>query len=371
MLQLSVSSSAPDVGTAPTPAPAKSKNRVLRIVVLALLAIAALVALWWFFFGRYSESTNDAYLQADSVTLAPKIAGNVSEVLVADNQQVKAGQPLVRINDDQYLAKVSEMQAMLLARQASIQRANADITRQQAEIEQAEAKQQSAQVQMHYAEHEFQRYQPLAATGAEAQEHLADLRRSRDQAKADYNANVAAVKAAAAQIQTLKAQISEDTAQLDSSKASLQQSSIDLHDTLITSPIDGVVGNRTVRVGQYVQPGTRLLTVVPTHDVYLVANFKETQMTRMRVGQPATLHVDADPDHDFTGVIESFSPGTGSQFALLPPENATGNFTKIIQRVPVRIRITDTSPARERLLPGMSVTVDVDTHHLQPDQTHE
>lgn len=342
------------------------KKMLLRGIVIILAALALLIFLWWYFIARFSESTNDAYLQADSVTLAPKISGNISEVLVKDNQTVKAGQPLVRINEDQYRARVSEMQAGMKANQAAIDRARADITRQQAEIEQAQARQRSAQVQLRYAEHEYQRYLPLAASGAEAKEHLADLRRSRDAAQADFEANVAAVKAASAQIQTLRAQIVQSEAQLASSGASLQRSDIDLQDTLIRSPIDGVIGNRTVRVGQYVQPGTRLLTVVPTQDIYLVANFKETQMTRIRVGQPVTLHVDAQPGHEFSGVVESVSPGTGSQFALLPPENATGNFTKIVQRVPVKIRITDTSPARNQLLPGMSVTVEIDTHDMSP-----
>lgn len=368
-LAMSTSSTAPDAqGTPVAPAQAPNrKARLLRLIGAIMAVLALLVFLWWYFIARFNESTNDAYLQADSVTLAPKISGNVSEVLVKDNQAVKAGEPLVRINDDQYIARVNEMQAALQANEAAIDRADADIHRQQAQIEQAQAQQQAAQVQLRYAEHEYQRYLPLAASGAEAKEHLADLLRSRDTARADYNANVAAVKAALAQIQTLKAQIEQSKAQVASSKASLSRSDIDLHDTLIRSPIDGVVGDRSVRTGQFVQPGTRLLTVVPVGQIYLVANFKETQLERMRIGQPATLHVDSLPGHDFSAVIDSFSPGTGSQFALLPPENATGNFTKIVQRVPVRIRITDTSALRQQLLPGMSVTVDVDTHHLQQD----
>lgn len=331
-----------------------------------MLCIAAILfTAWWYFFARYAESTNDAYLQADNVTLAPKVSGDVSQVLVGDNQTVRVNQPLVRINDDQYQARVKQMQASLKANEAAIGRARADIIRQQAEIEEAQARLHSAQVQLRYAEREYQRYQPLAASGAEAQQHLSELKRSRDVAQSDYEANVAGVKAASAQIHILKAQIVQSEAEMASSQAGLEQSKIDLNNTLISSPLDGVVGNRSVRVGQYVQAGTRLLTVVPVQNIYLVANFKETQLGRMRTGQPATLHVDALPDHEFSGVVESFSPGTGAQFALLPPENATGNFTKIVQRVPVRIRITDTSEQRKYLLPGMSVTVDIDTHDLR------
>jgi len=173
---------------------------------------------------------------------------------------------------------------------------------------------------------------------------------------------VAAVKSASAQIRTMQAQIEQTKAQLASARANRDQSGIDLRDTVIRSPIDGYVGDRAVRVGQYVQPGTRLLTVVPNDDVYLLANFKETQLTNMHPGQPAVLHVDAIPDYAFRGEVESFAPGTGSLFALLPPDNATGNFTKIVQRVPVRIRITEHTDQLKRLIAGMSVTVDVDTH---------
>lgn len=364
MLYLSVATSAsPAHGDASSSVTRpKPKSKRMRLLLLIAIVVIALVCAVWYFLTRYTESTNDAYLQADSVTLAPKVSGNIVAVLVNDNQLVKAGDPLVRIENDQYQARVNEMQATIKAREAAIERARADITRQQAEIEQAQAQYASAQVQLRYASHEYDRYRPLAASGAEASEHLADLKRSRDAAQADVAANAAAVKAASAQIATLKAQIVQSEAELASSRASLAQSDIDLKNTLVSSPIDGVIGNRTVRVGQYVQPGTRMLTVVPLNDIYLTANFKETQLTNMRPGQPATLHVDALPDLKIKGVVDSFSPGTGSQFALLPPENATGNFTKIVQRVPVKIRINASPEERKRLLPGMSVTVDVDTH---------
>jgi membrane fusion protein (multidrug efflux system) len=165
----------------------------------------------------------------------------------------------------------------------------------------------------------------------------------------------------------MAAQITQARAQLEAARASLRQSQLDLQNTTLVSPLAGRVGDRSVRVGQYVQPGTRLMSVVPVQAVYLEANFKETQMRRMRVGQPATLHVDALRGVDLHGVVDSFAPGTGAQFALLPPENATGNFTKIVQRVPVRIRIETGSETRHLLLPGLSVTVDVDTRSAGDD----
>ncbi len=359
------SEAAPTVNAQPQ---SSKKRRILLRLAFCVVLVLVLASLYWFFIARFNESTDDAYVQADSVTLAPKISGYVTKVLVKDNQWVKAGEPVVQIEDDQYQARLNQASANILADQAAIDQANAEITRQNAQIEQAQAQQRSALVQLNYSNHEYQRYLPLAASGAENQEKLAELRRSRDQAQADYDANVAAVKSASAQIQSMHAQIEQAKAQLASAEANRAQSNIDYHGTVVYSPLDGRVGDRAVRVGQYIQPGTRLLTVVPENDLYLVANFKETQLTHMLPGQKATLHVDAFPGHDFSGVVDSFAPGTGSLFALLPPDNATGNFTKIVQRVPVRIRITDKSDAAKRLLAGMSVTVDVDTHPNQQAQ---
>ncbi|HEY4804602.1 MAG TPA: HlyD family secretion protein, partial [Paraburkholderia sp.] len=181
-------------------------------------------------------------------------------------------------------------------------------------------------------------------------------------------ADAAAVTSSRSQIAALNAQLSQARAQLEAARANAAQSQLDLDNTVVKSALAGRVGDRTVRVGQYVQPGTRMLTVVPVQSTYLTANFKETQIGRMRAGQPVELHVDALPGHTLHGVVDSFSPGTGAQFALLPPENATGNFTKIVQRVPVRIRLETGPDTRSVLLPGMSVTVDVDTRSAREDE---
>jgi membrane fusion protein (multidrug efflux system) len=214
------------------------------------------------------------------------------------------------------------------------------------------------------------RYVPLDVTGAATSEKLAALRNDRDQAEANLAAALAAVKSAQSHLAANTAQLEQARAQIKAGQASVRQSSLDVSDTIIRSAIDGRVGDDTVRVGQFAQPGTRMMTIVPVQQIYLVANFKETQIGRMRIGQPVEIQVDAMPDLDLHGVIDSFSPGTGSQFALLPPENATGNFTKIVQRVPVRIRLQATPATRDRLLPGLSVTVDVDTKHLPERQQH-
>jgi membrane fusion protein, multidrug efflux system len=349
-----------DTPNAAAPPRRKTPGFLLPIgILLAIVAVGALV--YWWLVGRFIQSTDDAYLQADSVTVAPKVNGYVTDVYVGDNVAVKAGDPLVRLDGRQYQAALDQAKATVDARQADIERAQAGIKQQQAAIEQAKAQLQVAQVSARHAEDEVRRYGPLAKTGAESGDQMSVLISNRDQAQATLTADKAALDQAQARIADLNAQIAQAQSQLEAAQASAKQSQLDLQDTLIRSSLDGRVGDRTVRVGQYAQPGTRLMTVVPVQNIYLTANFKETQVGRMRAGQPATLHVDALPDADLHGVVDSFAPGTGSEFALLPPENATGNFTKIVQRVPVRIRINTDAQTLKRLVPGLSVTVDVDT----------
>ncbi|WP_395062276.1 HlyD family secretion protein [Paraburkholderia silvatlantica] len=355
----------PDAAAAPA-------RRGAKRTLLILLGLAALVgaAVWlghWWAVGRFIESTDDAYLQADSVTIAPKVSGYVTDVYVADNQAVKAGDPLVKLDARQYQVALDQARANVDARTADIEHAQAQIEAQRANVAQAQAQQEVAQVSLRHANDEVARYAPLAATGAETTERLAELKSERDKAQATLAADAAAVTSARSQISALNAQLSQARAQLEAARANAAQSQLDLDNTVVKSALAGRVGDRSVRVGQYVQPGTRMLTVVPVQRTYLTANFKETQIGRMRAGQPVELHVDALPGHTLHGVVDSFSPGTGAQFALLPPENATGNFTKIVQRVPVRIRLETGPQTRSVLLPGMSVTVDVDTRSARED----
>ena len=343
-------------------AKAGSRRRVLLLSIAAVAAIAAVVyGVRWWTVGRFIESTDDAYLQADSVTIAPKVSGYVAEVYVTDNQAVTVGQPLVRLDRRQYQAILEQANATIAARKADIERGAAELLQQQANIAQARAQLQGARSAETHAIEEVKRYEPLVATGAETNEKLADLVNARNQAAATVAADIAGVQAAERQPATTQAQIEQARAQLQASEASYRQAQLDTQDTVISSTLAGRVGDRSVRVGQYAQPGTRLMTIVPVQDVYLVANFKETQIGLMRAGQPATIHVDALSGTDLHGSVVSFSPGTGSQFALLPPQNATGNFTKIVQRVPVRIHIDAGQETRAVLVPGLSVTVRVDT----------
>ncbi|VVE44889.1 HlyD family secretion protein [Pandoraea fibrosis] len=350
-----------------TKAPANPRRKKILLGAVALGVVAALGwgAQWWFV-GRFIESTDDAYLQADSMTVAPKVGGYVTEVLVRDNETVTVGQPLVRLDGRQYQAAYDEAQATALAREADVARAQAELSQHSATIAQARAELDSARANAAYSAGQVKRYAPLVATGAETDERLAELRNASARADASLKSNEASLLASERQTDTLTAALAQAKAQLSVAQASARKAELDLADTVVKSTLAGRVGDRAVRVGQFAQPGTRLLTVVPVQNVYLTANFKETQVGHMRPGQPVTVHVDALPGEPIHGVVDSLSPGTGAQFALLPAQNATGNFTKIVQRVPVRIRLEVPESLRTVLLPGLSVTAEVDTHRNTP-----
>jgi membrane fusion protein (multidrug efflux system) len=352
--------------------PSPLKNPV---VVGALIVVGAglliLAAIWFVHYwtrGRFVQSTNDAYIQADQVTVATRVSGFVNQVLVQDNQSVQAGQPLVRVDDRDPRAKMEQAMAQVDQGRASVVQAQAQIHQQEAQIAQLEAQLAGAKTQAKFAERQASRYGPLAAAGAETAEKYDQMRQNRDEAQATMAQDSAAALAARRQIDTLKAQILTANAQIEQAQAQVRQAKVDLDATLVRASMDGRIGDKTVRVGQYVQPGTAMMTVVPVQNIYLVANFKETQLSGMRVGQPATIKVDALGGKALKGVVDSFSPGTGAQFALFPPNNATGNFTKIVQRVPTRIRIDAGADARKVLAPGLSATVSVDTSGAGADR---
>jgi len=345
-------------------ASALKKPWVKRALLIGGLIVIALLAIWIVRYethGKYVESTDDAYVQADGVTIAPKVSGYVDQVFVADNQHVKAGQPLVKVDPRDYSAQAAQAGAQIDLAQANAENARAMIRQQEAAIAQAQAQLASAQADARFAASEVKRYTPLAASGAETHEKLQTLRNQSAQADAQVAAARAALESARRRIGALQAQVDQAAAQGEAAKAQLASAKVNLGATLIRSSIDGRVGDKTVRVGQFVQAGTRLMTIVPIAQIYVTANFKETQIGLMRVGQPATVEVDALPGVELHGHVESLAPGTGAQFSLLPPQNATGNFTKIVQRVPVRIAIDPGDEARRVLLPGLSVTVKVDT----------
>jgi len=344
--------------------------RVLLLALLgcALLVLACVLSLRWWMVGRFIETTDDAYLRADNVIVAPKVMGYVAEVLVADNQTVMAGQPLVRLDDRQYRATLEQATATIAARRADIARGEAELLQRQADVDRARATLDGARAHEAFVAEQTQRHAPLVAMGAESSERMAELRSGRKQAVADVASNRAALLSMQRQVIATQAQIEQAKAQLAVAQASAHQAQYDIQDTVVRSATAGRVGDRAVRVGQYVQPGSRLLTLVPVQDLYLEANFKETQIGMMRPGQPARILVDTLGGTELHGTVQSLAPGTGAQFALLPPQNATGNFTKIVQRVPVRIRVDAGKEARSVLVPGLSVTVHVDTRDGQAAQ---
>ena len=359
--------------------PSPLKNPKVRIALVVVAVVAVILLVWWFIhyrnYGRFQQSTNDAYLAADQVNVAPRIAGYVDAVLVEDNQVVRAGQALVRIDTRTYAATAEQSRAQIAQALATVAQARAQRAQQFDSIRQARAQadQSRASLRQEEATNRFNasqvaRYAPLSAVGAETDEKLAQNRSALEQsraqvaaARAQLAASDAQVAYARDQIRVYDAQIQSGLAQVDAARAQLAASEVDVEGAAVTSRIGGRIGDRTVRVGQYVQVGTRLMTVVPVDKLYLTANFKETQIGLMRVGQPATIKVDALAGEELHGIVESFSPGTGSRFAQVPTDNATGNFTKIVQRVPVRIRVDAGQEARRVLIPGLSVTVSVDT----------
>ncbi|MBN9318296.1 MAG: HlyD family secretion protein [Caulobacterales bacterium] len=322
---------------------------------------------------KSAVSTDAAYVQADSSVVAPKIKGLVAQVLVADNQVVRRGQPLVRIDPEEYDARVTAAEADLLDAKAGVLAARSALISLDAEERLAGAIVASAATFIASADAENERaaldrrrYEALDGTGAIAPRDL-DLSRATavaaqsaaDRSRAQYAVSQHQREVTFAKRSTLQAAVAEAEAQVARAQAALDLARQDQAHAVVVAPVDGVVGDRKIEAGDYVQPGTRLLTVVPMQALYVTANFKETQVARMLAGQPATVHVDALPGKTLTGRVESFAPGSGSQFALLPFEPGTGNFTKIVQRVPVRIRFDPGQAGLDRLRPGLSTTVKV------------
>jgi membrane fusion protein (multidrug efflux system) len=365
----------PDAGQ-PEPADdpeAREKHPRRRLIVAAIggaMLLIATIGFGWYWFAelRWLESTDDAYTQADNTIISPKVAGYVSALLVTDNQVVKAGELLLRIDPRDYRAAVNQAEADVASAEADIRNVDAQITLQQSVIDQSRADVVAAEANLAFSRQEYARYQALAQSGAgtvqRAQQAAADLRDK----TAALEHNRAALDAAVKQMGVLRTQRGKAEATLQRSRAALEQARLNLEYTAITSPIDGAVGDRSARLGQYVQPGTQLMMIVPMRTgIYVVANFKETQIHRMFRGEAADITIDSFPGVHLKGTVDSLAPGSGAQFALLPPENATGNFTKIVQRVPVKILFSGDHPVMAQLRPGLSVVATVDTRTKPPE----
>ena len=336
------------------------KRAGLMLALTAGIAFAADLGYGYVTTGRYLETTDDAYVKADSTIIAPKVSGYIAEVAVTDNQPVKAGRLLARIDDRDFRTALDQAHADVAASEAAVHNLDAQIELQEPIIAQQAAEVDAAEANQKFAQQERTRYDELMKTGSgtvqRAQQTDAALRAS----DAQLQQGKAALIAARKKLEVLDSQRAQAVAQLAHARAVEQQAGLNLSYTRITAPVDGTVGARTLRVGQYVQAGTQLMAVVPLEAVYIVANYKETQLTHVRNGQPVELVVDSFPGRKLHGHVDSLSPASGLEFALLPPDNATGNFTKVVQRVPVKIVLDD--PSLTGLLrPGMSAEPTIDT----------
>ncbi|HVY15462.1 MAG TPA: HlyD family secretion protein [Rhodopila sp.] len=337
-----------------------AKRASLIALGIAALAAAAYYGYDYWEVGRFMVSTDDAYVQADYTTIAPKVSGYISEVAVADNQSVKAGQLLARIDDRDYRTTLDQARADVAAAQAAVNNYDAQISLQQAEITEAQATIATTQAALDFARSDAERYRDLMKTGAGTIQKAQETRARQEQLTAQLQRDQASLIAAQRKIEVLQTGKTQAAARLAHTQAVAHQAELNLGYTTITAPVDGTVGARSLRVGQYVIAGTQLMAVVPLQAAYIVANYKETQLAHVRPGQPVTISVDGLPDQTLLGHVDSISPGSGLEFALLPPDNATGNFTKIVQRIPVRISFDD--PAVTKLLhAGMSVEPSIDT----------
>ena len=340
-------------------------RRGLRVVLIIVGLAVLLGGGWWYYrhvtYGQYMQSTDNAYVAADSVVISSKVAGYVEEVLVGENEQVARGGALVQLDLRDYQAQAQQARAQIAATLAGADTIRSQVTEQDAAIRQARAQLAVARAGVDLANDQVARYRPLAATGAEPREKLDQYEAQARQARAELAAAQASVAAATARRGTLFEQIGQTQAQADAARAQLETADLTVESTLLRASRAGRVGDLTVRVGQFVQPGQRLMTVVPVNAIYVTANFKETQVGLIRPGQSVRLEVDALPDLEIAGRVDSISPGTGAEFSILPPENATGNFTKIVHRIPVRIAIDAPPEVRRLLVPGMSVVATVDT----------
>ena len=357
---------APEIEAAGGPATSGKRKRLL----LGAAAAIVLAAGGWYgenylTVGRYIVSTDDAYVHADMTTLAAKVSGYVSSVDVPDNSVVHAGDVIARIDDGDYRIARDAARDKVETQRATIARIGEQVRAAQAQVEQTKAQLVSAQAAATRADSEYARQLTLAQRDFASRQTLEQAQASRDQSAAAVESAKAAIDAALANVAVLRAQQQEAQRGLKELQTAEAKAERDLSFTVVRAPIDGVVGNRAVQAGDFVQTGTRLASVVPLDAVYVDANFKETQLARLRPGQPVEVSVDALPDHDIKAIVASVSPASGSVFSLLPPDNATGNFTKIVQRLPVRIRLPDDVRTKRLLRPGMSVVVNVDTRSKQ------
>jgi membrane fusion protein (multidrug efflux system) len=332
------------------------------LVFIIALAILIIVATRWNRWqgGAGWQASDDAYLQSDLTPIAAKVPGYVTAEPVQDYQRVRAGQLIAQVYDGDYRATVAQAQANAAAAAAQIEALKAQSALQSANVAAARAVVAATAATLEQNGRDLVRQARLLATGSSTAEAGEKLQTTRAQLVAQLAQNHAQAEAASRQLGVLAAQRAQAEATAAAQRASLELARINLGYTRIVAPQDGVIAQRQVKPGQYVGVGTQLTSLTPLPDVWVIANYKETQLTHMAVGEKAEIRVDAYPGPVMRGHVMAFAPGSGAQFALLPPDNATGNFTKVVQRVAVKIVIDDAAGLQDKLRPGLSVVTRVD-----------
>ncbi|TDX29959.1 membrane fusion protein (multidrug efflux system) [Modicisalibacter xianhensis] len=341
-------------------------------IVVALIAVMALGALaWWgvtwWMTGRFIEETDNAYVHTDNVAVRSELSARIAEVGVTDNQPVRQGDLLLRLDDSDYRAQVAQSEAQQAVAAADITQAKRQVALQEAAIDEAKAQIDAAEADVLQARQHLQRSQSLESRQYASQQQREDDEATLRIAESTLAARRAALVSARRQLDVAQASVESAEASFEAARADLDYARNQLAKTRLIAPRNGVIGNLSAEVGDLAQPSLTLMQLVPVESAYVIANFKETQTARMRVGQPVELHVDAYPDVTFEGVVDSLAPATGTEFSLLPNDNATGNFNKIVQRVPVKIRVTAPQDALGRLRAGLSVVPEVDTRELNTE----
>jgi len=335
------------------------KTKKMIGLLLCLGAVVVVAAGWARAHSSGETSTDNAYLRGDVTSLAPKVAGYVTAVEVGDNQTVRAGDVLFRIDNRDYCARLAQAVANVEAAQARLTNVDAESQLQHALVRQAEAQRRSAVAEMNLAIKASDRRRELIRTSAVSQAQVDESDAARSRTEAGVAAASATVEAQQQRIAVLATQREATVAAVAQAQAARNLTQIDLDSTVVRAPVDGVIGNRQVRIGRFVAAGAPLLDIVPVKDVWVVANFKETQIEHIRHGQRVRIRIDGYPNDRIEGVVDSFAPGSGSAFSLLPTDNATGNFVRVVQRVPVKIRFVG-NPLSGRLVPGLSARVEID-----------
>ena len=331
------------------------------VLIVALGILIVVTTRWNGWVGRAGwQTTDDAYLQSDLTPVAAKVAGYVRDVPVQDYDRVRGGQLLAKIVDDDYRAAVDQAQANVAVASAQVQSLRAQQALQAANVDAARSVVAVTAAALEQNARDLARQQKLLATGSSSTEASEKLRTTHDQLAAQIAQNRAQTQAAARQLGVLAAQQAQAEAAVAAQRANFELARINLGYTSIVAPQDGVIGQRQVRPGQFVSVGGQITTLTPLPRVWVIANYRETQLTHMAVGEKARITVDTFPGHVLRGHVQSFAPGSGAQFALLPPDNATGNFTKVVQRIAVKIVIDDADGLADRLRPGMSVVAKID-----------